>query len=44
MFYHGIREGIPGDGGPGEEGELKLTSFRLGYIEAFLIISNVIVC
>ena len=44
MVHHCVREGVPGDGGPGEEGELKLVCFRLGDLKTFFIVSDIVVC
>ena len=44
VFYHCVREGVPGDSGPGEEGEFKLVCFRLGDLKTFFIVSDIVVC
>ena len=41
VFYHCVREGVPGDSGPGEEGEFKLVCFRLGDLKTFFIVSDI---
>ena len=42
VFYHCVREGVQGDGGPREEGELILIFFYLGTLKHFLLFLNLL--
>ena len=43
LVNHRVREGVPGYGGPGDEGELILAGFRLRDLMAFLVVSDIII-